>query len=170
MNPSATPDEKDWCKKYKQKAEDLYYLSLERAEMIDKVCRYIFLKQQQFFLTGSRADIVSISQNEIAKYIDRHRSMVSRLLKNKSIETPYGVFPLKWLASAGNINKEEMLRDAIQREDKKNPLTDSQLAEIIKEKTGKKRFGRTAVTNLRKKLGIPKRSERKQRNDTRNRF
>lgn len=149
---------------FKTRAEDLISLCNERISTLHKLCNYLFDNQEQYFNSGNLSDIAPIVQKELAEYLDRDRSSVSRLLKNKFIDTPYGTIPLRRLATVETETKENILLNSIESEDKKNPYTDEQLAQIVREETGTKRFGRTAVVNMRKALNIPKRSERRNEN------
>ena len=86
---------------------------------------------------------------------------MSRLISNKSFDTPYGPIPLKILASGKSTSKEAIIKEAIKNEKRDNPMTDAQLAEIVRKRTGQKNFGTSAAKKLRIKSGIPGRPQRR---------
>jgi RNA polymerase sigma-54 factor len=73
-----------------------------------------------------------------------HVSTVCRVTNDKYVQTPYGVFELKYFFGSGveqedgsevaTSEAKEILRELIQGEDRKKPLSDQRLVEILKEK------------------------------------
>ena len=90
-------------------------------------------------------------------------STISRVSNSKYVQTNYGIYPLKFFFSDGYTtgDGEEMsvreirkiLKECIDGEDKKKPLTDDELAEILKEKGYP--IARRTVAKYRREMGLP---------------
>ncbi|MTI19944.1 RNA polymerase sigma-54 factor, partial [Fulvivirga sp. RKSG066] len=90
-------------------------------------------------------------------------STVSRVANSKSIQTDFGIFPLKYFFSEGiatdsgeDVSSREVkneLRRAIDEEDKKKPLSDDKLEKILKGKGYN--IARRTVAKYREQLNIP---------------
>ncbi len=119
--------------------------------------------QARFFITGDNRDLHPMKLDDIAAEIGLDVSTVSRVVNSKYVQTPAGIFLLKDFFSKSvenqkgeNIsNKEimEALRDAIQDEDFRNPLTDQELLDILIKKGYK--IARRTIAQYRENLGIP---------------
>jgi len=100
---------------------------------------------------------------DIADKIDMDISTVSRVANSKYIDTPYGVKLLKSLFSEGMKNQEgedvstieikNILNQLISEENKKNPLADQALSELLKEKGYN--VARRTVSKYREQMDIP---------------
>src|SRR6185436_20624268 len=90
-------------------------------------------------------------------------STISRVANSKYVQTEYGTFPLKFFFSEGiqtddgeEVSSREVkkiLQDAIEAEDKRKPLPDEKLMEILKEKGYN--IARRTVAKYREQLNIP---------------
>ena len=90
-------------------------------------------------------------------------STISRVANSKYIQTNWGIFPLKYFFSEGmqtdsgeEVSTREIkkiLQECIEGEDKKHPLTDDKLADILKEKGYL--IARRTVAKYREQLNIP---------------
>jgi RNA polymerase sigma-54 factor len=119
--------------------------------------------QYDYFITGDETKIKPMILKDIADKIDMDISTVSRVSNSKYIQTPYGTFLLKTFFSESmqNSNGEEIstreikkiLQDTILVEDKKTPLTDEKLAQLLKQKGYP--IARRTVAKYREQLGIP---------------
>jgi len=94
----------------------------------------------------------------VASKVGVHESTVSRAVKDKFVETPFGIFPLKLFfpkgvdgASADSVK--ELIREIVESEDKRKPLSDSKIAEILRERGIK--LARRTVAKYREEMGIP---------------
>ena len=99
-----------------------------------------------------------LPQKGLADEFGLHPSTISRTVAEKYVQTPHGLYPLKFLCPRGPKGMtaariKALLVETIAGEDKKNPLSDSQLAARLKEK-GVKLDRRTAAY-YRKELKIP---------------
>lgn len=127
------------------------------------VMKEIVKRQKRYFLTGEAGDLVPMLQKDVAEATKLDESTVSRMVNSKWAKTPYGTMPLKELFSNAVTTEEgeevssravkEALREAVEAEDKRNPLSDEELSAILKEKG----YGtaRRTVAKYREALGIP---------------
>jgi len=136
----------------------------QRAETLKKIGKVIFKVQKEFLKDGKT--LKPLSYQEVAKALSLHESTVSRAVKDKFVETPFGTFPLKFFFRRG-ISEEsvdsikEKIRKIIESEDKKKPLSDSKIAEILKSQGIK--IARRTVAKYREEMGIPGVFERRER-------
>ena len=130
----------------------------KRNETVQKVGKYICLKQQAFF-NENPLKINSLSNKEIAYEIGVHPSTVSRILRHKYIDTPKGVMPLKSLLVSSvsktrdisAIQLMKLIQDIINTE--KKPKSDKKIA-IELNKRGFS-LARRTISKYRKKNNIP---------------
>ena len=119
--------------------------------------------QYQYFLTGDETNLRPMILKDIADIVHLDISTISRVANSKYVQTRYGIFSLKSFFSE-SIAKEDgeevstrevkkILSDAIEGEDKINPLTDERLAELLKEKGYA--IARRTVAKYREQLHIP---------------
>jgi len=90
-------------------------------------------------------------------------STVSRVANSKYIQTPFGIFPLKYFFSEGLLTYsgdevstheiKKIVKDCVENESKRTPLTDDELADILLEKGYL--IARRTVAKYREQLGIP---------------
>ena len=106
---------------------------------------------------------------DVARDIEMHESTVSRITTNKYIDTPQGVFELKFFFHSGiksymgnsmsSIRVKNMIKEIINEEDGSSPLTDDQMVQALMIKNAK--IARRTITKYRKELNIPPASKRK---------
>jgi RNA polymerase sigma-54 factor len=126
------------------------------------VAKYIVEKQKDFIEKGIEF-IKPLTLIELAQEIGVHESTVGRVVANKYMMTPRGVFPLKYFfhkSLSGDYGEEisslrvkERLKKLIESESKDNPLSDIEIGEIL----AKENFNiaRRTVAKYRKQLDIP---------------
>lgn len=141
----------------------------QRLETMQKVMKAIIDKQREFFLKEN-AKLKPLTMKDIAQMIDVHESTVSRTVNGKYVQTPKGVFELKYfftstiqtedLEDASSKEVKEVMKTIVDGENKKKPLSDQQIAAILKEKHGYN-ISRRTVAKYRDQLGILASSKRK---------
>ena len=119
--------------------------------------------QKEFFLTGDETKLRPMILKDIAEKTGLDISTISRVANSKYIQTPYGIYQLKYFFSEGlqtdsgeEVSTREIkaiLQDLIDKEDKKHPLTDEKLTEILQEKGYQ--IARRTVAKYREQLNIP---------------
>ncbi len=134
----------------------------QRDQTVYKVARYIVDRQRDFFEKG--IDFIKpLTLMEIAREIGVHESTVGRVVANKFMATPWGVFPLKYFfhkSLVGDFGEEisslkikERIKKLIETEDKSRPLSDIEIEEILTRSNLK--IARRTVAKYRKQLEIP---------------
>jgi RNA polymerase sigma-54 factor len=133
----------------------------QRDQTIYKVARYIVDKQKDFFEKGLE-HIKPLTLIEIAHEIGVHESTVGRVVANKYLQSPEGVFPLKYFfhkSLTGDFGEEvssllvkEKIKKLVDGEDRDNPLSDMEIEDIL----GRQNFhiARRTVAKYRKQLHI----------------
>lgn len=158
----------------KEKTQDFHWItrSLEqRKETLLKVGTAITLKQREFFLNGP-THLKPLTMKDIADVIEVHESTVSRAVREKYIQTPYGTYEMKYFFSTGLARTNEMVEEQasstqvknfilerIKEEDKSKPLSDQLIADQLK---GEGIIvSRRTVAKYRDQLNIAPSSKRK---------
>ncbi len=119
--------------------------------------------QKEYFQDGDETRLRPMILKDIAERTGLDISTISRVSNSKYIQTHFGIYPLKYFFSEG-LQKDDgeevstreikkILQDCIDNEDKKKPLTDDKLANILKEKSYN--IARRTVAKYREQLGIP---------------
>ncbi len=134
-----------------------------------KVMECIVEEQRDFFDRGA-VHLRPLTLQAVASRISMHESTVSRVTTNKYVQTPRGVFELKYFfsSSLGTQSGEEVsaksakikIKEIIEKEDPKKPLSDQKIADILK-KDGLL-IARRTVAKYREQLGILPARHRKQ--------
>jgi RNA polymerase sigma-54 factor len=134
----------------------------QRDRTIFKVARYIVDKQKDFLEKGMEY-IKPLTLIELAQEIGVHESTVGRVVANKYIMTPRGVFSLKYFfhkSLSGDFGEEisslrvkERIKKLVENEDRKNPLSDIEIEDILARENF--RIARRTVAKYRKQLKIP---------------
>lgn len=160
------PDEEisEYLKQKYQSALWLIKSIEQRRETIKKIVEAIIKKQKDFFDKGLKYLYV-MTMEEVAEEIEMHESTVSRATTSKYLQTPHGVFGLKFFFNSGienlsSVSIKAIISEEISEEEKKSPLSDSKLAEILNLEYGID-ISRRTVAKYRKSLGIPGSRQRK---------
>jgi RNA polymerase sigma-54 factor len=159
----------------KEYLEDKYRSALwliksidQRRQTIYKVGKSI-VKLQKSFLDNGLSYLEPMVLKDVAKDIEMHESTVSRITTNKYIDTPQGLFELKFFFHSGiksymgnnlsSIRVKNMIKEVVAEEDGNSPLTDDQMVQVLMRKNAK--IARRTITKYRKELNIPPASKRK---------
>ena len=140
----------------------------QRRQTIYKVGKSI-IKLQKEFLDLGLSYLKPMVLKDVAKDIEMHESTVSRITTSKYIDTPQGVFELKFFFHSGiksymgsnmsSIRVKNIIKEVITEEDEKNPLTDDEMVLVLMRKNAK--IARRTITKYRKELNIPPANKRK---------
>lgn len=135
----------------------------QRHETLLNTMQAIFNYQEEFFKTGDEAKLKPMILKDIADVTQLDVSTISRVANSKYIQTPYGIFALKYFFSEGLQNEDgkevssreikSILQDIIDAEDKLKPHTDEELSEALAEKGYV--IARRTVAKYREQLGLP---------------
>ncbi|MGI6145074.1 MAG: RNA polymerase factor sigma-54 [Peptococcia bacterium] len=139
-----------------------------RQRTLYRLAKILLKKQRQFFDKGIKY-LQPLTLKQVAEELGVHESTVSRATTNKYMQTPHGLFELKFFFSSGykmdtgrstsveSIKK--FLQEVIATEDPTRPYSDQALADLM-EKKGLK-IARRTITKYRNELGILNRGQRR---------
>jgi RNA polymerase sigma-54 factor len=119
--------------------------------------------QKEYFVEGDDTKLRPMILKDVAEMTGLDISTVSRVANSKYIQTHFGIFPLKFFFSEGmqtdggdEVSTREIkriLQECINNEEKRRPLTDEKLTEILQEKGYQ--IARRTVAKYREQLNIP---------------
>jgi RNA polymerase sigma-54 factor len=119
--------------------------------------------QHDYFVEGDETRLKPMVLKDVAEMTGLDISTISRVANSKYIQTHFGIYPLKYFFSEGmqtdsgeEVSTREIksiLNDCISNEEKRKPLTDERLAEILKGKGYQ--IARRTVAKYREQLNIP---------------
>ncbi len=119
--------------------------------------------QKEYFLEGDDTKLRPMILKDVAEMTGLDISTVSRVANSKYIQTHFGIFPLKFFFSEGmqtdngdEVSTREIKRilmECLSNENKRRPLTDEKLTDILKEKGYQ--IARRTVAKYREQLNIP---------------
>ena len=169
MNSNSSKEEKTFLKNHISNAQNILDTLDYRSNVLKSVIEQILLVQGDY-LIGKSDFLNPLKLEDIAKVIDKDISSVSRIIKNKFIDSPLGLISLKSLFSNALIKKsgevtssnelKKTISNLIDEEDKKNPLSDSDLVDKLKENDFL--VARRTVAKYRKLLNIKNVTQRKE--------
>lgn len=135
----------------------------QRDETLRRTMEAIICLQRDFFLTGDEATLRPMILKDVAERAGYDISTISRVSNSKYVQTNFGIYPLKYFFSESMLTDsgeeissrevKKIMREHVEAEDKRKPLTDEELASILKEKGYV--IARRTVAKYREQLGIP---------------
>lgn len=135
----------------------------QRQNTLLRTMEAIVKYQYEFFLEGDEAKLRPMILKDIANEIQMDISTVSRVANSKSVQTDFGIFPLKYFFSEGistasgeDVSSREVktrLQELIDNENKKKPLSDDKLEKALKAQGYN--IARRTVAKYREQLNIP---------------
>ena len=142
----------------------------QRHDTLMRTMQTILDYQQEYFKDGDKSKLRPMILKDIADRTGLDVSTISRVVNSKYVQTQFGIILLKSLfseamqtASGGEVSSYEIkniLRSCIDDEDKRRPLTDETLMDILNDKGYC--IARRTVAKYREMLGIPVARLRKQ--------
>lgn len=139
----------------------------QRGETLLKVMRCLVSQQSGFLEFGAQA-LRPLTLREVASEIGMHESTVSRAVSRKYVHTPRGTLPLRAFFASGIDTEDggeasstaiqDMIRQLVEAEDPRKPLSDARLAESLK--ASGVPVARRTVAKYREALGIASSHER----------
>ena len=161
MNSNSSKEEKTFLKNHISDAQNILDTLNYRSNTLKDVIEQILLVQGNF-LSNKSEFLNPLKLEDIANKIDKDISSVSRVVKNKYIDTPIGLISLKSLFSNALTKKsgkvastnelKKVMLEIIDAEDKKSPLSDSDIVEKLNEKDFL--VARRTVAKYRKLLDV----------------
>jgi RNA polymerase sigma-54 factor len=192
-DPTFNKDEREFMKHRIDKGRKLITAIEQRRGTIQSITREILKRQLDFFEKGVE-HLKPLKMQEVADALGIHLSTVSRAISEKWVETPRGIFPLKFFFASAAPKSEpapgfaspfsfptsdgkaeggepqdaqtrlalmERIREVLEGEDRKNPLSDLEIVRRLKDKFGISAARRT-IAKYREEMNIPSSRMRKQ--------
>jgi len=135
----------------------------QRQQTLLRTMKAIIYLQRPFFEEGEEALLKPMILKDVAEITELDISTISRVSNSKWIQTPFGIYPLRFffgdgftMQSGEEISSREIRRilsEVIAAEDKLKPLTDDKLCEILTAKGYP--IARRTVAKYRMQLGLP---------------
>ena len=135
----------------------------QRQQTLMSTMQAIIDLQRPFFEEGDESLLRPMILKDVAEKAKLDISTVSRVSNSKYVQTNYGIYPLKFFFSDGYTteNGEELsvreikriLKECVDKEDKKKPFTDDELADKLKAKGYP--IARRTIAKYRQQLNIP---------------
>jgi RNA polymerase sigma-54 factor len=140
----------------------------QRQRTIYKVSDSI-VKHQRAFLDHGIPHLRPLVLRDVANDIGMHESTVSRVVTNKYMHTPQGVFEMKYFFHSGisshygdavsSVTIKQRIRKIIEQEDPKKPLSDSKIVSMLRREGLE--LARRTIAKYREELKIPTSNQRK---------
>jgi RNA polymerase sigma-54 factor len=115
----------------------------QRQQTIENILKEIAKRQTDFLQNGISA-LKPLTMSQVADAVGVHETTVSRAVANKYIQTPWGVFPMKFFFTSGyktnegetlsNTSIKDSIGELVSRENTSKPLSDSEIVDILKER------------------------------------
>ena len=169
VNEKSSEQEKSFLKNHISSAQNILDTLNYRSTVLKNVIEQILLVQGDY-LSEKSEFLNPLKLEDIAKKIEKDISSISRVIKNKYIDSPIGLVSLKSLFSSALIKNsgevsssnelKYMISNIIEKEDKDNPLSDSDIVEKLMIKDFL--VARRTVAKYRKILNIKNANQRKE--------
>ena len=133
----------------------------QRQHTLERICHLILSVQKEFMEHGV-SHLKPLGMAEIAESLGIHETTVSRAIANKYIETPQGLYEMKYFFTPGyrgadgelvsNKTVKDLVEQLVADEDISRPLSDQQIVEQLKQQGYK--VARRTIAKYREELGI----------------
>jgi RNA polymerase sigma-54 factor len=152
-----------YAKEKVEKAQGFIDAVRQRRHTLYLTMKAIIEWQHLFFTDGDESELKPMILKDIADKTHLDISTISRVVNVKYVQTKWGIFPLKFFFSDGYTNSEGeetsvrklrlTLKELVEKEDKRHPLSDDALAEMMEQKGFP--VARRTIAKYRLQLGIP---------------
>jgi len=169
MSRGSGGKDKDYFQDKMRSAQWLMKSLYQRQRTLFKVLESIVKFQRDFFEEGV-TKLKPLILKDVADDIGMHESTVSRITTSKYVATPHGIYELKFFfnsslelddgTSVGSESVKALIKQLISGENHKKPVSDEQIADILKQKL-QVNIARRTVAKYRMAMGIESSSKRK---------
>lgn len=159
---------RDFARKHVEEASSLIDAVRFRQNRLLEVSQAIVERQQEFFDVGAEG-LKILRMSDLAADLGCDPSTISRTVAEKYMQTPRGIYPLRYFFTGGTETDEGesmgwervkvRVRDLIEAEDRKKPLNDDQIAAALKNEGIE--ISRRTVAKYRQQLDIPSARQRR---------
>ncbi len=159
---SGSEESASFVREYRERGQLFIDALTQRRLTMTAVMKAIIRLQRPFFREGDENLLRPMRLEDVAEKTGLNLSTVSRVTSSKYVETPYGIYPLKWFFSGSSTQDGEAvstrkvkaaLKTLIEAEDKTEPLSDEALCTALREQGYD--IARRTVAKYREQLGYP---------------
>ena len=157
----ASSEEREWIREKIRAGKFLIKSLHQRQQTIVNIAKEIVSRQREFMEKGV-AFLKPLTMVQVAEVVGVHETTVSRAVSGKYIETPQGIFEMKYFFTSGiqttegvgmsNTSVKGMIAEMIKKEDPARPLSDEEIVKMLIEKGIK--IARRTVAKYRSELNI----------------
>lgn len=164
ISPDADGAQDAFVRQYVERGQMFITALQQRAETMSRVMKAIVQLQKPFFQEGDETLLRPMKLEDVAQIAACDISTVSRVTNSKYVETSFGTFPLKHFFTHRATQRDDQsdvtskqvmaaLRRYIEQEDKRQPLSDERLAQMLH--ADGFNIARRTVAKYRELMGIP---------------
>jgi RNA polymerase sigma-54 factor len=157
----ASSEEREWIREKIRAGKFLIKSLHQRQQTIVNIAKEIVSRQREFMEKGV-AHLKPLTMVQVAEVVGVHETTVSRAVSGKYMETPQGIFEMKYFFTSGiqttegvgmsNKSVKGMIADMIKIEEPSKPLSDEEIVKMLTEKGIK--IARRTVAKYRSELNI----------------
>lgn len=158
---SISKQEKEYIQEKMRSGKFLINSIEQRQQTIERISNEIIKLQLDFFEEGV-SKLRPCTMTQVAEIVGVHETTVSRAIANKYMQTPHGIFEMKYFFTPGyqgsdgesisNTSVKDMIQNLIAAEDTSKPLSDQEIVARLQERDLK--IARRTVAKYREELGI----------------
>jgi RNA polymerase sigma-54 factor len=158
---NSDPDVRNYIREKIRAGKFLIKSLHQRQSTILNIGKEIVKRQREFMEKGT-AHLKPLTMVQVAEVVGVHETTVSRAVSGKYMQTPWGVFEMKYFFTSGlqtaageamsNTSVKEMIEEIFKTEDQTKPLSDHQVVQMLKAKGIM--IARRTVAKYRAELGI----------------
>ena len=164
ISSDADGQQDTFVRQYVERGQMFINALQQRSETMMRTMQAIVKLQKPFFQTGDETLLRPMKLEDVAEATGYDISTISRVANSKYVETTFGTYPLKWFFThkATQSNEGEdvtarqimaALRQHIEKEDKRQPLSDESLTQLLQ--ADGFNIARRTVAKYREQMGIP---------------
>ena len=164
ISPDAEGQQDAFVRQYVERGQMFINALQQRSETMMRTMQSIVKLQKPFFQEGDETLLRPMKLDDVAELTGYDISTISRVANSKYVETTFGTYPLKWFFThKATQNKEgddvtarqimAALRTLIEQEDKRQPLSDERLTQLLQ--ADGFNIARRTVAKYREQMGIP---------------
>ena len=164
ISPDADGQQDAFVRQYVERGQMFINALQQRSETMMRTMQAIVALQKPFFQEGDETLLRPMKLDDVAAATGYDISTISRVANSKYVETSFGTYPLKWFFThKATQNKEgdditarqvmAALRKLIEQEDKRQPLSDERLTQLLQAEGFN--IARRTVAKYREQMGIP---------------
>ncbi len=162
-SPDSSREEKEYIKQKLQSAKWIIDAIQQRRSTLHRIVEEI-VKHQREFLDKGVQFLRPLRMGVVAEAAGVHLSTVSRAIADKYVQTPRGLFAIRFFfagraeaadegSDASRVSVQAIVRDLVDNEDKQSPLSDVDIVNALKEKGVD--ISRRTVTKYRRLMNVP---------------